>query len=80
MNRDDLPVAVIGSGPVGLAAAAHLIDRQIPVKLYEAGETVGAGVRDWGHVRAFSPWRYSIDAASRRLRCTSSPPVFEAPA
>ena len=33
MNRDELPVAVIGGGPVGLAAAAHLIDRQIPVKL-----------------------------------------------
>jgi thioredoxin reductase len=62
-----LPVAVIGGGPVGLAAAAHLIDRGIPVRLYEAGETVGASVRDWGHVRTFSPWRYSIDPAARPL-------------
>jgi cation diffusion facilitator CzcD-associated flavoprotein CzcO len=42
----DLPVAVIGAGPVGLAAAAHLIQRRIPVKVYEAGAIVGANVRD----------------------------------
>lgn len=65
--RNELPVAVIGGGPVGLAAAAHLIERDIPVRLYEAGATVGASVRDWGHVRTFSPWRYNIDAAARRL-------------
>jgi thioredoxin reductase len=62
-----LPIAVIGGGPVGLAAAAHLIGRSLPVRVYEAGETVGANVRDWGHVRTFSPWRYNIDAAARRL-------------
>jgi thioredoxin reductase len=61
------PVAVIGGGPVGLAAAAHLIARNVPVRLYEAGKTVGASVRDWGHVRTFSPWRYNIDSASRKL-------------
>ena len=52
---ENLPVAVIGAGPVGLAAAAHLMARGLPVKVYEAGETVGANVRDWGHVRLFSP-------------------------
>ena len=34
---ESLPVAVIGGGPVGLAAAAHLIARGLPVKVYEAG-------------------------------------------
>jgi len=62
-----LPVAVIGAGPVGLAAAAHLIRRGLPVKVYEAGETVGAHVRDWGHVRLFSPWDYNVDEAARAL-------------
>jgi thioredoxin reductase len=67
----DYPVAVIGAGPVGLAAAAHLIDRGIPVRVYEAGETVGANIRDWAHVRTFSPWRYSVDGAARKLLANS---------
>jgi thioredoxin reductase len=64
---EDLPVAVIGGGPVGLAAAAHLIARGLPVKLYEAGETVAASLRDWGHVRTFSPWQYNIDSAAEAI-------------
>jgi|GEM_PF-296343 len=62
-----LPVAIVGAGPVGLAAAAHLIARRIPVRLYEAGETVAAHVRDWGHVRLFSPWRFNVDAMAKSL-------------
>jgi thioredoxin reductase len=64
---NDLPVAVLGGGPVGLAAAAHLIARGLPVRLYEAGDTVAANVRDWGHVRLFSPWRFNTDAAATSL-------------
>ncbi len=66
-SPENLPVAVIGAGPVGLAAAAHLIQRGLPVKVYEAGETVAANVRDWGHVRLFSPWEYNTDTASCAL-------------
>jgi len=62
-----LPVAVIGGGPVGLAAAAHLIARGLPVKVYEAGPAVGSNLRDWGHVRVFTPWRYCVDAAATAL-------------
>ena len=64
---DDLPVAVIGAGPVGLAAAAHLIAQGLPVKVYEAGPAVGANLREWGHVRVFTPWRYCVDAAATAL-------------
>ena len=64
---ESLPVAVIGGGPVGLAAAAHLIARGLPVKVYEAGPAVGSNVRDWGHVRVFTPWRYCVDAAATAL-------------
>ncbi|WP_328851283.1 NAD(P)-binding domain-containing protein [Micromonospora globbae] len=64
---DQLPVAVIGAGPVGLAAAAHLHERGLPFLVLEAGDTAGAAVRQWGHVRVFSPWRYNIDSSARRL-------------
>src|SRR6478609_4463711 len=62
-----LPVAVIGAGPVGLAATAHLIARNIPVRLYESGDTVAANVRDWSHVRLFSPWSLNIDYAAKAI-------------
>ncbi|WP_341915611.1 FAD-dependent oxidoreductase [Ferrovibrio terrae] len=62
-----LPIAVIGAGPVGLAAAAHLLARGLKVKLYEAGDDIADHVRDWGHVRLFSPWSYNIDTAARAL-------------
>src|ERR1700754_1313955 len=63
----DLPVAVIGAGPVGLAAAAHLVQRGIRPVIFEQGESVGASLLEWAHVRVFSPWRYNIDAAARAL-------------
>lgn len=62
-----LPVAVIGAGPVGLAAAAHLAERGLPFTVLEAGPAAGSSVRQWGHVRMFSPWRYNTDAAAARL-------------
>ena len=67
MAGTDLPVVIIGAGPVGLAAAAHLAERGLPFIVLEAGESAAAAVRQWGHVRVFSPWRYDIDAAAARL-------------
>lgn len=61
------PVAIIGAGPVGLAAAAHLAERSLPFLVLEAGPQVGHSVLEWGHVQLFSPWRYCIDRASARL-------------
>lgn len=67
MNIDALPVAVIGAGPVGLAAAAHLLERDMPLVILEAGERVGTHLLDYGHVRLFSPWRYNLSPAMTRL-------------
>jgi thioredoxin reductase len=67
-----LPVAVIGAGPVGLAAAAHLQIRGIPFRLFEAGKTVAANIQSWRHIRVFSPWRYNIDKAARLLLGTTT--------
>jgi len=62
-----LPVAVIGAGPVGLAAAAHLVARGIQPLVFEAGDRAGASVRDWAHVRVFSPWALNIDPVAADL-------------
>ncbi|UZN02032.1 FAD-dependent oxidoreductase [Cellulomonas sp. S1-8] len=67
VKREDLPVVVIGAGPVGLAAAAHLLERGLETVVLEAGDGPGAAIATWGHVRLFSPWRYDVDAAARRL-------------
>lgn len=62
-----LPVAIIGAGPVGLAAAAHLARYNQPFILLESGAQVGENILTWGHVRVFSPWRYNIDKSASIL-------------
>lgn len=66
-TTSNLPVVIIGAGPVGLAAAAHLAERGLAPLVLEAGSSVGAAIRDWGHTRLFSTWRYNVDAAAARL-------------
>ncbi len=66
-KTEQLPVAVLGAGPVGMAAAAHLIERGLAPLILEAGDAVGANLASYRHVRLFSPWQYNIDKASRRV-------------
>jgi len=63
----DTPLAIIGAGPVGLAAAAQAHRRGLPVRVYEASDAAGANVREWGHVRLFSPWHMLIESAGLAL-------------
>ena len=65
--RTALPVVIIGAGPVGLAAAAHLLERGIEPLVLEQGDHAGAAVTAWGHTRLFSPWKHVVDAAGVRL-------------
>ena len=60
-------VAVIGAGPVGLAAATHLLSRGLEPLIFEAGDAVGASIREWGHVRVFSPWEFNLDPTATAL-------------
>ena len=60
-------VAIIGAGPVGLAAAAHVLERGLTPIVLEAGSDAGHAVRQWGHVQLFSPWEYNVDRAAERL-------------
>lgn len=66
-GTEELPVAIIGAGPIGLAAAAHALERGLTPLIFEKGNAVGAAVRQWGHIRLFSPWQYNVDAAARRM-------------
>jgi thioredoxin reductase len=64
-------VAIVGAGPVGLAAAAHVLERGLTPIVLEAGPSIGHAVRQWGHVQMFSPWEYNIDRAAARLLATT---------
>jgi hypothetical protein len=65
--RTGLPAVVIGAGPVGLAAAAHLLERGLEPLVLEAGAQVGANIAHWRHVQLFSPWCLALDPVSVRL-------------
>lgn len=64
---EQLPVVVVGAGPAGLAAAAHLVDRGLEALVLEAGAQAGAAVRGWSHVRLFSTWGELTDQAAEKL-------------
>lgn len=56
-------VVVIGAGPVGLAAAVHLLNRGLNPVILERGPSAGHAMAEWGHVRVFTPWKYVTDQA-----------------
>ncbi|QEY75055.1 FAD-dependent oxidoreductase [Pseudomonas denitrificans (nom. rej.)] len=76
MSLTDLPVVVIGAGPVGLAAAAHLLARDLNPLVIEAGNQAGASISQWGHVSMFSPWEYNVDKEAAKLLAATG---WEAP-
>jgi len=67
MDEPDLPVVVVGAGPVGLSAAVHLLERGIEPLVLESGATAGAHVRQWHNVRLFSRWAEVVDPAAEKL-------------
>ncbi|MDA9520203.1 FAD-dependent oxidoreductase [Bradyrhizobium sp. CCBAU 11434] len=64
---DAKTVAIIGAGPVGLAAAAHVLERGMSPIVLESGPEAGHAIRQWQHVQLFSPWEYNVDKAAARL-------------
>lgn len=73
----ELPIAIIGAGPIGLAAACHLIARGLTPLIFEAGPSAGASIENWAHVRMFSPWRFNVDKQATKLLVAQG---WEAPA
>jgi len=60
-------VAIIGAGPVGLAAGAHALERGLTPIIFEQGDKVGFAIRQWQHVKMFSPWEFNVDTASEKI-------------
>jgi Pyridine nucleotide-disulphide oxidoreductase len=60
-------VAVVGAGPIGLAAACHLLARGEQPLVLEAGDGPGYAVRQWSHVGMFSPWELNTDKEAVKL-------------
>jgi cation diffusion facilitator CzcD-associated flavoprotein CzcO len=64
---DKKRVAIVGAGPVGLAAAAHVQERGMEPIVLEAGPEAAHAVRQWQHVQLFSRWEYNVDKSAARL-------------
>ena len=69
--EDVLPVAVIGAGPQGLAEAAHLVERSVPVVVLVGSTLIGSSFvsripREMAdpYIRVGSPLR--LDVRRRR--------------
>jgi thioredoxin reductase len=62
-----LPIAIIGAGPIGLAAAAHLSAKNEKFVIFESGHSVGFNILQWSHVRLFSSWNYNVDKVAVKL-------------
>ena len=60
-------VAIIGAGPVGLAAGAQALERGLSPIIFEQGAEVAYAIRQWQHVKMFSPWEFNIDVAAEKL-------------
>ena len=56
MSEDPEPITILGAGPNGLEAALYARFLGHPVSIVERGNQVAANVRQWGHVRMFSPF------------------------
>ena len=66
-DSSTLPIAIIGAGPIGLAAAAHLSAKNEKFVIFESGRSVGMNILQWGHVRLFSSWQYNVDKVAAKL-------------
>ncbi|WP_422104189.1 NAD(P)-binding domain-containing protein [Winogradskyella sp.] len=67
MKTNYLPIAVIGAGPIGLAAAAHIVNRKARPLVFEVSDSIAGNVKSWGHVTMFSQWKLNIDKVSQNI-------------
>lgn len=49
-------IAVLGAGPIGLEAALYARFLGYEVDVFERGSSIADSIRNWGHIRLFSPF------------------------
>lgn len=59
-------ITIIGAGPIGLETAIYARTAGYAVSVFEQ-QTVAANVKDWGHVRLFSPFKMNHSALGVEL-------------
>lgn len=64
MNASGSRIAIIGAGPIGLDAALFAARLGFDVTVLERGQ-IASNVRDWGHVRLFSPFAMNVSPWGR---------------
>lgn len=77
MSQSPPRIAILGAGPIGLEAALAAAERGWPFTVYERADTVAGHVRQWGHVRVFTPWDMNV---SDRMRAALEREGAEIPA
>jgi len=59
-------IAILGAGPTGIEAALTAAGSGRPFVLFEASPGAAGHLRQWGHVRLFTPWDLSVSPRVRR--------------
>ena len=59
-------IAILGAGPTGLEAALAALEGGFPFTVYEASSSAAGHLRQWGHVRLFTPWEMNVSPRVRR--------------
>ena len=60
-------IAVLGAGPTGLEAALAAHQRGWDVTLYEQAAHIAGHVRQWSHVRLFTPWSMNVSPRAQAV-------------
>ncbi len=79
MSHGSPRIAIVGGGPIGIEAALAAAERGWPFTVYEAAGSIAGNVRDWGHVRLFTPWDMNVSARVRRALGDAAPAGPELP-
>lgn len=66
MQSQQVRIAILGAGPIGLDAALAAADAGLAFTIIESAPQEAGYVRRWGHVRLFTPWTMNVSERMAR--------------